>query len=426
MIRFFLDTDLFKELVNQSGYEFIVVHNLGSIRRFIEQYKNVTEIGYPKKTGIKVVNRLLRLAVNKPSVTRRYFSTGYIGFRNIFLGAQSAGVRIKRILKLFITLFISIIPYEGKKLFRDAFIDGYFEHFLKEHRINGIILTCPVIEEERILACEANKLGIPIIMGTDGWDVLTNFGFPHRYEGVLVWGPEMARHAKVMRFKENQIISTGIPYIEKLRTFYRSADKTHIRKKYGIQSDNKIILIWGNVFYASGEVEKRTVEHLLGLIEKDVLGNVRIIYRFVPREYESDEERYYKKKYGNNKGIIFQKPISNRYGSEFFKEEAEIFAISDVIVGILSMGLLEASLVNIPAIICNYSDIYYPTRYVERSPVYNSLINCGLFEVRSFLELKENLYNILNNKLAKKRDQVYKQWNYVDPGYLRKIFSLLN
>ncbi len=426
MIRFFLDTDLFKELVKQTGYEFIVVHNLGSIRHFIEQYKNVTEIGYPEKTETNLVKRFLRSAVDIPSVTRRYFSTGYVGYKKIFLGTRSTGIKIKRALKAVIALLISIVPYQGKCFFRNAFTDVNYDQFLKRHRINGIILTCPVIEEERIFVCEANRLGIPVIMGTDGWDVLNNFGFPHKYNGVIVWGPEMAKHAEFLGFKEKQIVSAGIPYFKQMRSFYRSVDKTRARMKYGLKVNEKIILIWGNNFYASGNVEKMTVEFLLGLIEKGVLRNTRIIYRFVPREYESDEERYYTKMYGNNKGIIFQKPISNRYGSEFIKEEAEIFAISDVIVGILSMGFLEASLVDIPAIICNYSDIYYPTRYVERSPIYYSLIKCGLFEVRSLLELKENLYKILNNKLAKKIDQVYKQWNYVDPGYLSKIFSLLN
>lgn len=406
MIRFFLDTPVFKEIAGQN-VNILILHNQKSIANIINKYPNTREARYPRFHRTPYIYKIFSNIVNIPDLTRRYSSTGYVGFHNLFLGKPGRITFIKRLIMVPLIILVDVlyfIPIFGRYIFRKALTDENYIAFLKENQIDGIIVTCPPLVEDRILAQAANQLRLPVIMGVDGWDTLTNFGYISDYKSVLVWGPEMAKHAKEIGFPEDQIIYTGIPYKDKIIASYNNSDKQETRKKYGIKANEKVILIFGGSWYAIGESEKITINAILNAIESGELAkNTRILFRMFPRGIRGREEEYYESNFKNNPYIHFQHPNPNfkeqnpgeTIDANLFHEIGEIFSISDVVINVLSMSLLEGSIVGLPGIICNYEDQYYPTKYVTRGQIYKNLIENGIFEVKNTRELICTINTIL-------------------------------
>jgi hypothetical protein len=430
MIRFFLDTYIFEELVNQN-IEIVVVHNQKTVSNIIGKYDNVSEVGYPGRENISKIKKVIRSLVDIPGITKRCFGTGYVGFKNLFLGKASIKEILNTWAKVMLALIIYYLPFIGKKVYREAFYDKKYENFMKENNIDGIVLTCPCLEVERLLAQAANKLSIPVVMGVDGWDTLTNFGYVQNYKGVMVWGKQMALHAKELGFNDKEIIYTGIPYREKFIEASRKINKSEVKGKYGIHESEKVILVFGNNWYAAGEIEKENVNSILNAIETGELINTKLIFRLSPRNELREEERYYYNKYSSNKNIIFQKPDKGFIetedciiSSDILNEVIELYAIADININILSMCILESSFFGVPSILCNNKDEFYPTRYVTKGCIYKNLIENGVAEISSSKDLVKTIKSILDYK-EQIQLNIVSEWDKKDPDFSVKIMDVM-
>lgn len=431
MIRFFLDTDLFKSLTSEN-IDILIVHNQKDISHFINGYPNVSAVSYPIKGNKPRIVPIFRYFINAPALTKRIFRSGKWEIRGYFLRSKNLLEKIMIFGTIMLMDIIYCIPYFGLRIFRQLFYDKNYEKFLVDHGIQGIILTAPMLDDDRLFAEAAFRCNIPAIIGTDGWDTLTNFGYLHKYKGVIVWGPEMAKQAESQGYDERQIVYSGIPYKEKLCCYYENADVQAIKKKYDLPDDEKVILIFANNWYAQGDIEKRNIELILNAITRGKLQKVKLLIRLLPKK-NTPEEQYYRENYWNNPHIRFQIP-SDGYNEKnrdavpenLLQEVAELFAISDLTINILSMALLEAAIVGVQGIICNYSDIVYPSRYVTEGDIYRSLIQNGIIEVRNSDLLIPTIIKCLQKSEVPDLQKAVIQWDYKEPGVEKKILSLLS
>ncbi len=431
MIRYFLDTGLFKKIASQD-VEIVIVHNQKVIDDYIKKYSNVSALPYPSQKKRHQLIPRFRYFINIPDLTKRIFTTGKGGIHNYFLRSKNLFEKFIILIAIVIINIIYGIPFFGPRICRQSFYDKNYEKFLIDNEIQGIILTAPMLNEDRLFAEAAFRRKIPTIISTDGWDTLTNFGYLHKYRGVIAWGPEMAKHAQILGYNDNQILFSGIPYKEKLCRYHEKADVQMIKRKYDISNDEKVILIFANNWYAQGDIEKKNIELILDAINQGKLQNVKLLIRLLPKK-NTPEEQYYRENYWNNPHIRFQIPTDG-YNETYkeavpenlIQEVAELFAISDLTINILSMSLLEAAIVGVQGIICNYSDVFYPAKYVTNGDIYKSLIQNGIIEIQNSDLLNPTIIKCLQKSEMSDLQKVIIQWDYKEPEVEKKIISLLN
>ena len=120
MVRAFLDTDIFAQIVKNNEYYFYVIHNMTSISKYIDQYDNVEEVLFPKIERVSVFVRLFQNAYGIP-IFKRALKKQYAWKRFLMMKNPSIKQYLKRLLIIFGMIFFYIISigqfYKLIKLF---------------------------------------------------------------------------------------------------------------------------------------------------------------------------------------------------------------------------------------------------------------------------------------------------------------------
>jgi hypothetical protein len=342
--------------------------------------------------------------------------------------------------KTFIKLVVSIIIWNlpsGKKRVINSFNDINYAKYLEKMDYDVIICTSPFYIENRILTYEAIRLGIPVLIAADGWDLFTCYYLGFKYKAVLVWGEYMKNHALLRKFSEKQIIMTGIPYAKKIIKNYNEINTQKAKEKYGIKNGEKTILFFFNGWWLNGNIEELTIDSILDAIEKKKLINTKLLFRLHPNPGRR-EEVYYRDKYKNNPNLIFQIPDISMDEAfrgvpkiNQFYEVAEIFSVADVFINTFSMSLIEASIVGIQSILIHYDNqstakINYPFGYVKKCQIYKDLLSNGMPLAQNPDQLISYLDDVLNKgKTIMNPSEIIKKWNNVDYDVIGKIRNLI-
>ncbi|WP_461255404.1 hypothetical protein [Treponema sp. R80B11-R83G3] len=432
-VRYFVDTKIFDDIANycsQNDIHIYLVHKQETLSNFISLYKNITELRYPNINKSSKLVKLFRNLVNEPSLFWKYLFHGRVSPFKI-----SPRDSIKRnILRLVLFPFslLYYIPIISKFIINFSFFDINYIQFLKKFQIDAVILNLPECIEERLISHSCNKMKIPIVAGCDGWDTYLNNGYVHIFSGVMVWGKEMAIHAKESGIKEHQLIYIGMPHKSRIQHSMANMDKDKIQKKYNIDKDNKVILIPCNRWYQTNDMEKNFIKALLHYIENNKEINYIIILRDNPGGIPRKEDINYKIIYKNNKYIRFQVPVKSFMDSwtgiienNIISEIAELFLITDCVFSITSLFMLEAAISNIPVNFYNIKNEKYNVRYATKKRFYKSLLNMGIPELTDYKDIPSFL-----NKINKKDNLEYLKnisfaFDYCEPNYISKLFSLL-
>jgi len=429
-VRYFVDTKIFDDIVNycsQHDIHIHLVHKQETLSNFFLNNDNITEFHYPEINKSSKLVKLFRNLVNEPSILWKYLFYGRVSPFKI----SPRDTLKKNIIRLVLFPFslLYYLPIICKLITHFSFYDKNYAYFLMEYQIDAVILNLPDCIEERLLSQSCNEMKIPIVAGCDGWDTYLNNGYVHKFAGLMLWGKDMAIHAKESGFKENQFIYIGMPHKSRIQYFMANLDKEQIRKKYNIDKNDKVILIPCNRWYQTNDMEKNFIEALLQFIENNKEINYIIILRDNPGGIPRKEDIDYKIIYKNNKYIRFQVPVKSFMDSwtgfienGIIREVAELFLISDCLFSITSLFLLEAAISNIPVNLYNIKKEKYNVRYATKKKFYKSLLNIGISELTDyndipiFLNKKDNLEYLKNISIA---------YDYYEPNYIEKLFHLL-
>lgn len=430
MIRFFVDTYVFDDIVDYCQKNDINIYLMLKENFFEVNKDNVRHCSYP--TSSKKYSRFQIRLINLIQLADLYKSRHGLtlaGYKNLFFNVTSLQ-RLKVYIRIWISMFISYLPLK-KILYSKVLQDKNWRIWLKENKIDAVITTCPVFIEERTLAQECNYLKIPIAMGIDGWDDFIGFSYQTKFSVALVWGPELAKQAETMGFSKKQIVQTGIPYADKLQTAYNAISKAEAKKKFGFQVDDKVIVIFGTQWRYGGDSEKMTFEYLLNLIKSNKkYKNYKILFRHLPTAAENREEIKYYNQFLNDKNVVFLRPglgssdTAQKVDVNMIKEFATTFRAGDVLLSIVSMSLLEASVVGLSSIILGFKDCSYPTKFVLKTATVMNLKNYGMLHATSTKKLKKHIDTILS--LEENNKDILRQWSFKEKGYIVKTMELLN
>lgn len=426
MVRFFLDTEVLDKLATLNNIEIVILHNHHNIDFFLKS-NNILSKKIPKYGSFSILNKFFQKTYNYIGIFKRFKDTGTGGLQNTFLN-KTILKKLYILILILLSNFIFRIPFLGKFLYNSCYLDDNILNFLKNDDIYGLILSSPVLIEDRIISQCAKKLKIPVIIGNDGWDTFVNFSHNDSYIGALVWGEMMYRDAQNQGFKN--IIPIGIPYKKKLITNVNLQNINRIKQKYGFLENDFIILFIGSSFCYTGEQENKLVDIIMNEIENKKLINTKVLFRAYPGSCKKEEMIEYYKKYKNNKNFVVLYPSSDTIDSEPnifnrspIEEFAELYSICNVLINILSMSILEAGIANKPSIILNCEDLEYPTRYVTKGHIYKKLISNGVIELTN----SNQLVNVIKNiHLNKNYNQFIKYFDYEMDNYEYKIVELFD
>ena len=375
MVRAFLNTELFESIVSNDNYHFYVIHNLKSISDFICNFENVEEIKFIRIDQESFLIRLFRNNYTIPEFILRAIK-GKLAWKRFFI-IQNPSMKkyVKKIiLMILFSCFYILTLGQFYRLVRYVFYDKSLKNFLDPLSIDGIILTCPVIKQDMLIAHYAASKHIPIIGGVDGWDTYSYINkLLFEQKAAMVWGPKMSRDLQAYHgMKTNDIIYTGIPYFNNIKTLLAELDEEKIRKKYKVKMNDKVIVLFSNNIYTTGHLVQTTLILLVEAIRNGDLSNIKIILRMLPKKRKDEEEIFFEKMAKENNDIITLQYPGNDFdeGSytlnqkQQFLEVAEIFKIASLHMNALSMSLLEATLADVPTYLLAYKDCYNPGRFV--------------------------------------------------------------
>lgn len=424
MVRTYLDTYLFYDLVKTDNH-FIVISHQKNISSFFKDYENVEAVPLIRNIKTNYFKRIIRTFWDCSWKLKRFPIEDFF----FTTGKRDNSFYLKK--TIIIILSILFMPLYNL-IKKNIWYSKEYADFLRENKIDRVILTSCSLYEERIIGVTANKLGIPIVVGCDGWDTYYTHNLFIDYAYAMVWGKPMEEFLKKqLYYNFKKVIFIGIPYKKSLLSSKLS--KFEIKSKYGIKKDDKVILMFSSGKYTSGEGERKTVENIIKAIENGKLVNVKLILRLMPRVVLDDWAQYYIDKYSNNDNIILQiadssyaeTNINSDINSNNFKEVGELYKIADIMINILSMSLLECNLTNsnCKLILCNYDKKIYPTKYMSKSELFKKVVDSNLIEVKDVNKIVTVLSNLLKNLDENSKCSLAREWDFKEDNVINKILG---
>lgn len=425
MVRTFLDTYIFYNLVKTDNEIYILSHQK-NIKQFTEVYSNVhciNDINIGNTSKIKEIFKQfydLLWKIRKFPIESSYFCCYEKNFK----------FYVKQTLKILLCLLF--IPFY-EKLKERIWYNKEYEVILKKYKINKVFLPCTSLNNERMIGIAANKLGIPVIIGSDSCDAYYLYKLFIRYDKALVWGKAMVEMLKCQfDFSERKMVFIGIPFKESLLNLKLTKDE--IKNKYGIKADEKVILMFSCGRYTAGLGEKYTVDEIEKAIKCGVLKKTRLLFRLKPVGKVTEWEKFFLDKYKNSEYVIIQIPSKSysevnslaNLSENHFSEVGELYKIADIMVNILSTSFLECNAVNphCKIVMCNYNKRLYPTKYMEKTQLYKNFLEAGIEVVTDINELVTIVKKHIDDvEISKDEYTLLDKWDNKDDNVIDKLIK---
>lgn len=236
-------------------------------------------------------------------------------------------------------------------------------------RLNPLLVVIPTsfldtFCNDVLWACEVE--GIASLALQSGWDNVSSKGVIHHKPTYLgCWGEQSRLHAKeIQNVPKLSTISLGAPHYEFLKpgSAERSAE---VRLSLGVRPGEKLILFGGSFRQFD---ETAAVRQLDDMIEKGVLGQVRVVYRPHPwRAERKHEDDFFKTDW---KHVVFDPDMEERYRRAraepgYIKREVPMFDMAyladllsavDAVISPMSTLLIEALLMKRPTLAIAFGD----------------------------------------------------------------------
>lgn len=212
----------------------------------------------------------------------------------------------------------------------------------------------------------AEKLNIPVLLLTSGWDNLSSKGLLQRQPTMLgVWGEQTKLHAiTVQNIDEDRIEIMGAPHYGSYSQT-NSADKSSARVSLGLPDDGRKLALFAGTLRLFDETE--TLKEIDRAIENGELPKTYVLYRPHPDRVQREKEKsffdftwkhvvmdpemaeHYK---AHKKGVrIVPANFLNR-----IDYLTELYKALDVVITPMSSILLESIIHGIPVMAVAFSD----------------------------------------------------------------------
>ena len=396
-IRNFLNTDIVKNILENSSHEIICCINNPDRYRPYFKHERIQYISFYEKKTFSFSNLLMMI------LRRRFYAIN----ENKTLIILKKNPFTKNNFKAKVLSFLSYPFPKSKRIFNSLkFLQNYIYFSPIEiktqfelYNPDLIFSTHLVARHEYAYLMEAKKRNIPTVGMVKSFDNLTGKGFlPYKTDYAIVWNDILKDELiNIYEFDEKNISVTGIPQFD----IYKKSpkiSKEKFFKKYNLKKNMKVILFATN----SNLITPDGCEYVKFLASKLIELDAQMIVRIHPTDHIANYKglRY--------KNVCFQIPgAEDGDGSnervaakEFLEDLSDTLYFSDVTINTASTMSLDAIAHDKPVINIAFDmfdkpyfksvERYY--EFVHYQPIINS-------NATSIAKNKDDLYKYLETYL---------------------------